>query len=124
MLAKLKTRYSCEQMKILKTCTLLDIRNKSIAKVANHYDQLEKDVKDILGNQEQSQQLVPATQGQELHNLSSFDGNSSSDKSIFDFEDDVIDESQLIESDTLKNEIRHYRSLAMSADVKYKCKVL
>ena len=124
MLAKLKTRYTSEQMKILKTCTLLDIRNKSCNYVANHFDQLEKDVKQILGNHEESQQEIPATQGQELHNLSSFEGNASSDKSIFDFEDDVIDESLFIESDNLKNEIRHYRSLTMSADVKDKTNVL
>ena len=124
MLAKLKTRYTPEQMKILKTCTLLDIRNKSCNYVANHFDQLEKDVKEILGNHEESQQEIPATQGQELHNLSSFDGNASNEKSIFAFEDDVIDESLFIESDTLKNEIRHYRSLAMSADVKDKINVL
>ena len=124
MLAKLKTRYTPDQMKILKTCTLLDIRNKTCNYVANDFGQLEKDVKEILGNHEQSQQEIPATQGQELHNLSSFDGNASSDKSIFDFEDDVIDESLFIESDTLKNEIRHYRSLTMSADVKDKTNVL
>ena len=124
MLAKLKSRYSSDQMKILKTCTLLDIRNKSITYVANHYDQLEKDVTDIMGNQGQSQQVIPATQGQELQNLSSFDGNSSAEKSIFDYDDDVIDETQLIESDTVKIEIRHYRSLTMSAEVKDKCNLL
>ena len=123
MLAKLKTRYTSEQMKILKTCTLLDIRNKSCNYVANHFDQLEKDVKEILDDQEQSQHVIPATQGQELHNLSSFDGNASSDKSIFDFEY-IIDENLFIESDTLKNKIRHYRSLTMSADVKDKTNVL
>ena len=124
MLAKLKTRYTSEQMKILKTCTLLDIRNKSCNYVGNHFDQLEKDVKQILGSHEESQQEIPATQGQELHNLSPFEGHASSDKSIFDFEDDVIDESLFIESDNLKNEIRHYRSLTMAADVKEKTNVL
>ena len=115
MLAKLKTRYTSDQMKILKTCTLLDIRNKSCNYVANHFDQLEKDVKEILGNHEQSQQEIPATQGKELHNLSSFEGNARSDKCIFNFVNDAVDESSFIQSDTLQNEMRHYKSLTMSA---------
>ena len=89
MLAKMKTRYSSQQMQILTTCTLLDIRYKSSKYLLNGFDQLEKDVKEILEDQEQSQNVIPATQGQELHNLSSFEGHSSNDnKSIFDFEDD------------------------------------
>ena len=83
--------------------------------MANHFDQLEKDVKEILGNHEQSQQEIPATQGQELHNLSSFEGNARSDKCIFNFVNDAVDESSFIQSDTLQNEMRHYKSLTMSA---------
>merc|ERR1712082_179215 len=47
MLAKLRTRYSSEQMQRLKTCTILDVRSKGILKVANHYDQFAKDVADV-----------------------------------------------------------------------------
>ena len=53
MLAKMNTRYSSDQMKILKTCTLLDIRYKSSKYLANDFDQLEKDVKEILWDQKQ-----------------------------------------------------------------------
>ena len=119
MLLKMKTRYSSQQTQFLTTCTLLDIRYKSSTYVSNGFDQLEKDVKEILEDQEQSQHVIPATQGQELHNLSSFDN-----KSIFDFEDDVVVDSQNIEIDTLKNEIIHFKSLTMSKDDKEKCNVL
>ena len=123
MLAKLKTRYNLDQMKILKTCTLLDIRYKTCNYVANDFGQLEKDVKEILGNSEaeQSQQEIPATEGQELENLSSFEGNASD---IFAFEDDIVDENSVIQSDTLQNEMRHYKSLTMSAADKDKTNVL
>ena len=94
MLAKLKTRYSSDQMKILKTCTLLDIRNKCTPYVANHYAQLEKDVTDILkSNQEEveTQEVIPAPEGQERENLPSLDINASAaNQSIFDYEDDVL----------------------------------
>ena len=129
MLAKLKTRYSSDQMKILKTCTLLDIRNKCTPYVANHYAQLEKDVTDILkGNQEEveTQEVIPATEGQELENLSSFDINASAaNQSIFDYEDDVfVGDTPLIESESIKVEIRLYKSLTMSKPLKEKCNVL
>ena len=58
MLAKLKTRYTPDQMKSLKTCTFLDIRYKTCNYVANDFGQLEKDVKEILGNHDQSQQEI------------------------------------------------------------------
>ena len=44
-------------------------RYKTCNYVANNFGQLEKDVKKILGNPEQSQQEIPATDGQELENL-------------------------------------------------------
>ena len=125
MLAKMKTRYSSQQTQFLTTCTLLDIRYKSSTYLSNGFDQLEKDVIEILEDEEQSQHVIPATQGQELHNLSSFEANSSNDnKSIFDFEDDVVVDSQNIEIDTLKNEIIYYKRLTMSKDDKVKCNVL
>ena len=104
----MNTRYSSDKMKILKTCTLLDIRYKSSKYLANDFDQ----------------HVNPPTQGQELINLSSFEGNSSNDASIFDFEDDSFEDSQIIEIDTLKNEIIHYKRLTMSKDDKVKCNVL
>ena len=119
MLLKMKTRYSSQQTQFLTTCTLLDIRYKSSMYVSHGFDQLEKDVKQILEDQEQSQHVIPATQGQELHNLSSFDN-----KSIFDFEDDVVGDSENIEIYSLRNEISHFKSVTMSKDDKEKCNVL
>ena len=126
MLAKMKTRYSSQQTQFLTTCTLLDIRYKSSMYLSNGFDQLEKDVKEILEDQEQSQHVIPATQGQELHNLSSFEGNLSNDNnSIFHFKDDpVVVDTQNIEIDTLKNEIKHYKTLTMSKNEKERCNVL
>ena len=48
MLVKLRTRYNSEQMKILKTCTILDVRSKGITKVADHYEQFERDVAHVF----------------------------------------------------------------------------
>ena len=119
MLAKMKTRYNHQQIQFLTTCTLLDIRYKSSKYLLNGFDQLEKDVKEILKDQEQSQHLIPATQGQELHNLSALNNNS-----IFDFEDDVVGDSENIEIYSLRNEINHFKSITMSKDDKEKCNVL
>ena len=122
MLAKMKTRYTAQQTQFLTTCTLLDIRYKNTISNTDAiaFDQLEKDVKQIMEDQEQeSQQVIPATQGQQLHMLSSFDRQS-----IFDFEDDVSVDSPSIEFDTLTNEIRRYKSLRMSKDDKERCNVL
>ena len=124
MLAKMKTRYTAQQTQFLTTCTLLDIRYKnSFSKTDSiiAFHQLEKDVKQIMEDQEQeSQQVIPATQGQQIHMLSSFDRQS-----MFDFEDDVMSvDSPSIEFDTLTNEIRRYKSLRMSKDDKERCNVL
>ena len=125
MLAKLKTRYTTDQMKSLKTCTLLDIRYKTCDYVANDFGRLENEVKEILGNHEQSQQEFPATQGQELEILSSIERNAtSSNVSIFEFEDDVVDARSIVQSDTLQIEMRHYKSLTMSATEKKNTNIL
>ena len=128
MLEKMKTRYTPQQMQFLTKCTVLDIRYKSCAYVSTAFDQLEKDVKEILEAevQEQSQQspaVIPATQGQELHNLSNL---SNDNRSIFDFEDDdVLVESQNTTAiDTIKDEIKLYKSLTMSKHEKERCNVL
>ena len=73
-----------------------------------------------------SQHVIPATQGQELHNLSSFEGNLSNDNnSIFAFRDDpVVVDTENIEFDTVKNEIKHYKTLTMSKNEKERCNVL
>ena len=117
MLAKLNNRYTTDQIKCLKTCTLLDVRYKNCDYVKDDFHQLENEIKEMLSNQEQqSQQEIPATQGQELENLSSIERNArSSNVSIFEFEDDVVDASSIEQRDTLQYEMRHYRGLTMSA---------
>ena len=53
------------------------------------------------------------------------EGTSSNAKtSFFDFEDDVIDDNQSLEIDSLQNEINHYKKIIMSRDDKEKCNVL
>ena len=109
MLAKLKTRYSSDEMQRLKTCTILDVRNKCIPKVLDHYAQFEQHMKDIvLASQVvESQQEIPATEGQELANLSAFSVIFSADHSIFDFEDDASMDDNIprIEIDNIPAEI-------------------
>ena len=131
MLAKLKIRYSSDQMKILKTCTLLDIRNKSTPCVEDHYNQLEQDVIDILNtNREavENQVVIPAPEGPERDNLPSLDMNASAaNHSIFDYEDDIVvggDTPPLLESESIKAEIRLYKKLTMLKADKDKCNVL
>ena len=127
MLAKLKTRYSSDEMQRLKTCTILDVRYKSIPKVLDHYAQFEQYVTDVvLASQVvESQQEIPATEGQELVNLSAFSVSVSADHSIFDFEDDTSMDDNIprIEIDNIPNEIQQYRSLAMTRKFKENCNV-
>ena len=122
LLAKLNNRYTTDQMKSLKTCTLLDVRYKNCDYVKDDFDQLENEIKEMLSNQEQqSQQEIPATQGQELENLSSIERNArSSNVSIFEFEDDVVDASSIVQRDILQIEMRHYKSLTISTTEKKK----
>ena len=123
MLAKLRTRYSSEQMQRLKTCTILDVRSKGILKVANHYGQFEKDVADVVLA---SQQQIAATERQERANLSASAVNQRSNTSIFAFEDEDImaDNIPSIETDNIHAEIRQYRAVAMSGEFKEHCNVV
>ena len=45
MLEKLENRYSDDQIKILKICTLLDVRHKNDEYVIDNYDELSNQVK-------------------------------------------------------------------------------
>ena len=55
----------------------------------------------------ESQQEIPATEGQELVNLSAFSVSLSADHSIFDFEDDASMDDNIprIEIDNIPAEI-------------------
>ena len=92
MLAKMDTRYNSEQIKILKTCSMLDVRYKSSPYLVDGLDQFMKDVKEICEDDQESQYKIPPREGQDLHSISSIlEGTSSNaEKSLFDFEDDVI----------------------------------
>ena len=108
-------------MKSLKTCTLLDVRYNNCNYVKDDFHQLENEIKEMLSNQEQqSQQEIPATEGQELENLSSIERNARSNNnvSIFEYEDDAVDVSSIEQWDTLEYEMRHYKNLTMSATEK------
>ena len=61
-----------------------------------------------------------------MHSISPIlEGTSSNAKiSLFDFEDDVIDDTQSLEIDSFENKLRHYKRLTMSKDDKEKCNVL
>ena len=129
MLIKLTNRYSSAQMKILKTCTLLDVRYKCEKYLARDLNELEADVKHILEDQQeqsQPQRDVGTREGMEPLNLSIVNNNSSNHVvPMFDFDDDdSIDESQVVEIDNLKTEIMCYKKIKMSKEEKEKCNVL
>ena len=123
MLAKLRTRYSSDQMQILKTCTILDVRSKGIHKVANHYDQFEKDVADVVLA---TQQPIAAPQRQARENLQDYAVNQRGNNSILVFDDDDMLPESLpsLETDNLHTEIRNYRAVAMSREAKEECNVV
>ena len=123
MLAKLRTRYSSDQMQILKTCTILDVRSKGIHKVANHYDQFEKDVADVvLANQ----QPIAAPQRQARENLQDYAVNQRGNNSILVFDDDDMLPESLpsLETDNIHTEFRECRAVAMSREAKEECNIV
>ena len=71
------------------------VRYKSSPYLVHDLDQFMKDVKEICKNDQESQQEIPPTQGQDLHSISSIiEGTSSNaNKSLFDFEDDITDDT-------------------------------
>ena len=72
MLSKLNSRYTTDQFKCLKTCTLLDVGYKNNDYVKKDFHQLKTGIKELLSRQEQqqSQHEIPATERQEIDNLS------------------------------------------------------
>ena len=94
----------------------------------DHYPQFQQHVQDVvLASQVvESQQEIPATEGQQLANLSAFSGSHSAGHSIFDFEDDASMDDNIpsLEIENIPAEIRHYRSLALTKEFKENCNVL
>ena len=127
MLTKLNSRYTTDQFKCLKTCTLLDVRYKNHDYVKKDFHQLENGIKELLSKQEQqSQHEIPATEGQELENLSSIGrkARSNNNDSIFDYEDDDAVDEPIEQWDALEYELRNYKNVKMSATQKRNTNVL
>ena len=122
MLIKLNNRYTTDQLKCLTTCTLLDVRHKNDEYVKKDFHQLETGIKELLSRQEQqqSQHEIPATEGQEIENLSSIGrrARSNNNDSIFDYNDDDAVDEPIEQWDALECELRTYKSVKMSATQK------
>ena len=133
MLEKLQDRYSNEQIQILKICTLLDVRSKNDTYVKDYYDELITQVKDLVTQQKQQSQVsqheIPATEGQEVANLSLI-GNigrrSKKKTSIFEYDDDVIPQQETDDQqwNELYHEVNHYKNIRMKKEEKEKTNVL
>ena len=122
MLMKLNTRYTTEQLKCLTTSTLLDVRHKNDVK--HDFEQLQTVLINFLARQQeqqQSQNEIPATEGQQLENLSAI--VSSNNKSIFSYKDDEQDEPKG-QMDTILCELNTYKTVRLSATEKEKINVL
>merc|ERR1711888_429917 len=127
MLTKLTSRYTTDQFKCLKTCTLLDVRYKNHDYVKKDFHQLETGIKELLSKQEQqSQHEIPATEVQEIENLSSIGrkARTNNNDSIFDYEDDDAVDEPIEQWDALEYELRHYKNVKMSATQKRNTNVL
>ena len=124
MLMKLNTRYTTEQLKCLTTSTLLDVRHKNYVK--KDFEQLETGLRDLLTRQEQqqSQHEIPATEGQEIENLSSIGRRSNKNNSIFDYNDDDAEDEPTEQLDALECELKTYKSVKLSATQKENINVL
>ena len=121
MLEKLESRYSDEQIKIIKICTLLDVRHKNDSYVRNDYEELYHYLGQLVTpeQQQQSQHEFPATEGQEINNLSLIGNIGRSNTSIFEYKDDEMPlETPSEQWDTLQHEVLHYKSIRMSKNRK------
>ena len=140
MLEKLENRYSDEQIKILKICTLLDVRHKNDDYVKDNYDELSTQVKELDTQQKQhesqvsqpesqvTQHEIPATEGQEVANLSLIGNTGRRSKkkaSIFEYDNDVIpQETDDQQWNDLYIEVTHYQKIRMKKEEKEKTDVL
>ena len=110
MLSKLNNRYTTDQLKCLTTCTLLDVRHKNDEYVKKDFHQLETGIKELLSRQEQqqSQHEIPATEGQEIENLSSIGrrARSNNNDSILDCNDDDAVYEPIKQWDALECELK------------------
>ena len=125
MLTKIKTRYTNHQIKFLKACSLLDVRYKSEHCVSDGWPYLMQQVRDVC-EQEDGQNEVPATEGQELINISSrFHMNSRNDvaSDLFAFGDDMPFQIPDFE-DILRKEVSRYKELQFTRKEKEELNIL
>ena len=123
MLMKLNNRYNTEQLKCLTTSTLLDVRHKNDVK--HDFEQLQTGLLDFLTRQQeqqQSQHEIPATEGQQIENLSAI--GRSNKKSIFAYNDDDVEDEPTEQLDAIECELKTYKSVKLSATEKENINVL
>ena len=116
MLIKLNDRYTEQQIQSMTVSTLLDVRYKNVVK--HEFDLL----KPLLLNCVGSQNEIPATEGQELENLSAI--TSTKDKSIFAYDDDEDEQVTSEPDDVILCELTSYKNVRLSASEKAKINVL
>ena len=117
MLLKLNNRYNTQQLRCLTISTLLDVRHKNDVK--HDFEQLQTVLINFLARQQeqqQSQNEIPATEGQQLENLSAI-VSSNNNKSIFSYKDDEQDEPKG-QMDTILCELNTYKTVRLSATEK------
>ena len=134
MLTKLDNRYSPEQTRFFRMCTLLDVRYKNSKdlygdrRVYNEaYTDLENNVKHIVeennkNKDNSSPEVIPVTQGQELENLSNICQQSESKRQKFEIHchkgDDVaLFVEEPIGEPGIADEIKIYQSVKISKGV-------
>ena len=123
MLLKLNNRYNTQQLTSLTFATLLDVRHKNDF-LAN-FEQLKTALQNLLANQQEqqpSQNEIPATEGQQLENLSAI--GRSHKKSIFAYKDDEVRDEPSDQWDAILLELNTYKNVRLSAAQKEKINVL
>ena len=125
MLEKLNSKYNSEQLKSLTISTLLDVRHKNAVKDDFHL--LKTALLNFLASQQEQQEsqneIIPGTQGQELDNISGAILRRTN-KSIFAFKDDDIDDEPTTERDNVVSELNDYKTVRLTATQKIELNLL
>ena len=98
----------------------------------DYYDELSTQVKDLVTQQQQQSQVsqyeIPATEGQEVENLSLIEniGRSKKKTSIFEYDDDVIPQQETCDQQwsELYHQVNHYKNIRMTKEEKENTNVL
>ena len=142
MLTKLNNRYSAEQTRFFRMCTLLDVRYKNSKDLYGDfrlyneaYTDLENNVKHICeehnkNKDNSSPEVIPVTQGQELESLSNICVDSQAKRQKFEIYAHKGDAVALFVDDPhgehgITEEIKRYKKVFVpSADEKDKLNIL